>query len=132
MQSSPGSCDTLHRMTDDSELAALIEIERAGLAVMFRLMAASRLVEAVETGDQRYNAAARSIKKIAKTMDMIDDGTLTKLSSVNQSSDGLLSQLITAHLREVGFALPAYENAVGFFSRSVTKPIGYCATPPPR
>jgi hypothetical protein len=102
-------------MTDDSELAALIEIERAGLAVMFRLMAASRLVEAVETGDQRYNAAARSIKKIAKTMDMIDDGTLAKLSSVNQSSDGLASQLITAHLTEVGFALPAYENALGFF-----------------
>ena len=86
VQSSHGSCDTLHRMTDDSELAALIEIERAGLAVMFRLMAASRLVEAGKTGDQRYNAAARSIKKIAKTMDMIDDGTLTKLSCVNQSA----------------------------------------------
>jgi len=72
------------------------------------------LVEAVETGDQRYNAAAQHQE------DRQDHGHDRRRHAdeavIRQPErDVVLSQLITAHLTEVGFALPAYENALGFF-----------------
>jgi hypothetical protein len=103
-------------MTDDGELAALIEIERAGLGcgvpVDGRLAIGGR-----GGGDRRSTVRCGGARHQEDCRDHGHDRRrhADEASSVNQSSDGLLSQLITAPLTEVGFALPAYENAVGFF-----------------
>jgi hypothetical protein len=107
-------CDTLHRMTD--EQSALIKVERSRLSAMLILFAASRDLEATASGDQRFIAAADAIKQIEATLPMIDDAVLLKLVSVNETSEGALSQLIAARLSEVGFALPLYEDAPSFFA----------------
>jgi len=51
---------------DDTELATLLEAERAEFAAMFRLTAKARALEAEH--DHRYHNAAVSIQKIAATM----------------------------------------------------------------
>ena len=98
---------------DDTELATLLEAERAEFAEMFRLTAKARALEA--ENDHRYHNAAVSLQKIAATMGEVDDAMLLKLAKVNQTSDGLLSVLLGEHLKEIAFALPCYENASGFF-----------------
>ena len=75
----------------------------------------ARGIEAKTTGDQRYCAAADSVKKIEATLHRIDDRTLLKLASVNTAVEGLLWTLIAARLERVGFTLPCYEDAPAFF-----------------
>jgi hypothetical protein len=99
---------------DDTELATLLEAERAEFAEMFRLTAKARALEAEH--DHRYHHAAVSLQKIAATMGEVDDAMLLKLAKVNQTSDGLLSVLLGEHLKEIAFALPCYENAAEFFA----------------
>ena len=93
-------------MIDDAEVSALIKAERARLAVMFILFAISRDIEAKATGDQRFGAAANSVKQIEATMVQVSDDVLINLMSVNETSNGMLTTLITARLRAVGFQLP--------------------------
>ena len=88
-------------MIDDAEVSALIKAERARLAVMFILFAISRDIEAKATGDQRFGAAANSVKQIEATMVQVSDDVLINLMSVNESSNGMLTTLITARLRAV-------------------------------
>ena len=99
---------------DDTELATLLEAERAEFAEMFRLTAKARALEAEH--DHRYHHAAVSLQKIAATMGEVDDAMLLKLAKVNQTSDGLLSALLGEHLNEIAFALPCYEHALQFFA----------------
>jgi hypothetical protein len=81
-------------MTDDQ--SALIKGERNGLSAMLLLFAISRDLEARATGDRRFSAAADAIKQIETTLHMIDDATLLKLVTVNETSEGALLQLIAA------------------------------------
>ncbi len=85
------------------------------MSVMLLLLAVARGIEAKTTGDQRYCAAADSVKKIEATLHRVDDGTLLKLANVNTAVEGLLSTLIAARLERVGFTLPCYEDAPAFF-----------------
>ena len=103
---------------DDTELATLLEAERAEFAAMFRLTAKARALEAEH--DHRYHNAAVSLQKIAATMGEVDDAMLLKLANVNQTSDGL-SVLLGEHLKEIAFALPCYENASDFFAPVVER-----------
>ena len=103
-------------MTDDAEVSALIKAERARLAVMFILFAISRDIEAKATGDQRFSAAANSVKQIEATMVQVSDDVLINLMSVNETSNGMLTTLITTRLRAVGFKLPLYEDAPSFMA----------------
>ena len=103
-------------MTDDAEVSALIKAERARLAVMFILFAISRDIEAKATGDQRFSAAANSVKQIEATMVQVSDDVLINLMSVNETSNGMLTTLITTRLRAVGFQLPLYEDAPSFMA----------------
>jgi hypothetical protein len=103
---------------DDTELATLLEAERAEFAEMFRLTAKARALEAEH--DHRYHNAAVSLQKIAATMGEVDDAMLLKLANVNQTSDGL-SVLLGEHLKEIAFALPCYENASEFFAPVVER-----------
>ena len=103
-------------MTDEAEVSALIKAERARLAVMFILFAISRDIEAKATGDQRFSAAANSVKQIEATMVQVSDDVLINLMSVNETSNGMLTTLITAPLRAVGFQLPCYAYSVTFFA----------------
>ena len=103
-------------MIDDPEVSALIKAERARLAVMFILFAISRDIETKATGDQRFGAAANSVKQIEATMVQVSDDVLINLMSVNETSNGMLTTLITARLRAVGFQLPCYADAATFFA----------------
>jgi ATP-dependent DNA ligase len=67
-------------MTD--EQSSLIKDERARLSVTLVLFAISRDIDAMATGDQRFIAAADSVKKIEATLHMVDDAVLLKLASV--------------------------------------------------
>jgi hypothetical protein len=81
----------IHRMTDDdTELAALLEAERAEFAEMFRLTAKARALEAEH--DHRYHHAAVSLQKIAATMGEVDDAMLLRLAKVNQANGGFASR----------------------------------------
>ena len=102
----------LNPMTD-AETTALVE--RARLSMRLVLIAVSREVEAVRSGDHRYAQAADAIRRIAGTMDQVSDDVLLKLVTVNQLSEGLLSQLIATRLSEIGGALPLYDDAKAFF-----------------
>jgi hypothetical protein len=97
----------------DAETTALIE--RARLSMRLVLIAASREVEAMRSGDHRYAKTADAIRRIAGTMDQVNNDVLLKLVTVNQLSEGLLSTLIATRLSEVGFALPHYKDALAFF-----------------
>ena len=103
-------------MIDDAEVSALIKAERARLAVMFILFAISRDIEAKATGDQRFGASAHSVKQIEATMVQVSDDVLINLMSVNETSNGMLTTLITTRLRAVGFQLPLYEDAPSFMA----------------
>jgi hypothetical protein len=96
-----------------SETSALVEVERAGLTMMFALFATSREVEAAGSGDRRY---ADAIKRIAGTLDLISDEVVTKLSAVNEASECLLTTLIAARVEQIGFALPLYADALSFIA----------------
>jgi hypothetical protein len=89
--------------------------ERCGLAVSLLMMAAARNVEALETGDARFTAAAGSIRQIAKSMDQIDDATMLRLSHVDEQSEGLLWQLVAARVEQIAVMLPLYPDAASFF-----------------
>ena len=89
--------------------------EREGLSVMLLVLAVARRIEAKTTGDQRFVAAASSVKQIERTLHRVDDVTLLKLASINAAVDGLLSTLIAVRLEQVGFALPLYPDAAAFF-----------------
>jgi hypothetical protein len=102
----------LNPMTD-AETTALVE--RARLSMRLVLIAVSREVEAVRSGDHRYAQAADAIRRIAGTMDQVSDDVLLKLVTANQLSEDPLSTLIATRLSEVGGALPVYENAKAFF-----------------
>jgi hypothetical protein len=102
----------LNPMTD-AETTALVE--RARLSMRLVLIAVSREVEAVRSGDHRYAQAADAIRRIAGTMDQVSDDVLLKLVTANQLSEGLLSQLIATRLSEIGGALPLYDDAKAFF-----------------
>ena len=102
----------LNPMTD-AETTALVE--RARLSMRLVLIAASREVEAVRSGDHRYAKTADAIRRIAGTMDQVSDDVLLKLVTANQLSEGLLSQLIATRLSEIGGALPLYDDAKAFF-----------------
>ena len=104
---------------DDTELATLLEAERAEFAAMFRLTAKARALEAEH--DHRYHNAAVSLQKIAATISEVDDAMLLKLAKVNQTSDGLLSVLLGEHLNEIAFALPCYEQALQFFASVIER-----------
>ena len=97
----------------DAETTALVE--RARLSMRLVLIAVSREVEAVRSGDHRYAQAADAIRRIAGTMDQVSDDVLLKLVTANQLSEGLLSTLIATRLSEVGGALPLYDDAKAFF-----------------
>ncbi len=101
-------------MTD--EQSSLIKAERARLSVTLVLFAISRDIDAMATGDQRFIAAADSVKKIEATLHMVDDAVLLKLASVDETSKGGLLALIAARLSEIGFALPLYEDARSFIA----------------
>ena len=77
----------LNPMTD-AETTALVE--RARLSMRLVLIAVSREVEAVRSGDHRYAQAADAIRRIAGTMDQVSDDVLLKLVTANQLSEGLL------------------------------------------
>jgi hypothetical protein len=67
--------------------------------------------------DRRYQQAAKSLRRIAKTLDRnISDDQLAKFATVNRASHGLLSDLIAAHVLAVAFALPRYRTAAEFFA----------------
>ena len=102
----------LNPMTD-AETTVLVE--RARLSMRLVLIAASREVEAVRSGDHRYAKTADAIMRIAATMDQVSDDVLLKLVTVNQLSEGPLSTLIATRLSEVGGALPLYDDAKAFF-----------------
>jgi hypothetical protein len=70
--------------------------EREGSSVMLLVLAVARRIEAKTTGDQRFVAAANSVKQIERTLHRVDDVTLLKLASINAAADGLLSTLIAA------------------------------------
>lgn len=99
-----------------SETSALVEVERAGLTMMFALFATSREVEATGSGDRRYADAADAIKRIAGTLDLISDEVVTKLSAVNEASECLLTTLIAARVEQIGFELPLYADALSFIA----------------
>lgn len=94
---------------------ALAETERASLVSMFTACALAREIEADVTGDPHYMAAADSLTRIAASVDQIGDDVMVKLSSVNSTSEGALASLIGERAMAVGFMLPLYENASGFF-----------------
>jgi hypothetical protein len=75
----------------------------------------SRDFEATATGDARYIVAADSIRQIVATLDQVSDGVLLRLATVNELSEGRLSQLIVARIEQVGGALPCYPDAAAFF-----------------
>ena len=83
--------------------------ERAGLSLALLLMATAR-----EAGGDTLTADA--LRRIAATIDRVEDGELMKLAAVNETSDGLLSKLIALHLEQVGRALPLYEDATAFLA----------------
>ena len=89
--------------------------ERARLGVTLALFATSRVIEAAGSGDRRYAYAADAIKRIAGTLDQVGDEVLMRLATINEISNGTLSSLMSARLAEVGFALPTYPDAKGFF-----------------
>src|SRR6478735_10656645 len=89
--------------------------ERARLGVTLALFATSRGIEAAGSGDRRYAYAADAIKRIAGTLDQVGDEVLMRLATINEISNGMLSSLMSARLAEVGFALPTYPDAKGFF-----------------
>jgi hypothetical protein len=89
--------------------------ERLQLCLSMLQFAASRLVEAEASGDERLMVSAGAIGQIVATMDAVDDATLLKLASVDATCNGMLSQLIEARLQQVGFVLPLYESAADFF-----------------
>jgi hypothetical protein len=97
------------------------EAERNVLCAMLLMMAAARETAPEAERDARYVAAADSIRQIAATMDQIGDDVVLKLFSVNETSEGLLSELISAMVTEVGFALPLYQDAAGFFQPLVER-----------
>ena len=97
----------------DTMTAALAE--RARLGVTLALFATSRGIEAAGSGDRRYAYAADAIKRIAGTLDQVGDEVLMRLATVNEISNGTLSSLMSARLAAVGFALPTYPDAKGFF-----------------
>ena len=100
-------------MTDAEKTA---QAERVRLSMSFVLVAVSREAEAVAgNGDHRHIAAAACIRHIAGTLDTVEDAALLKLASVNVTSEGALSRLITVRLSEVGGALPLYADANAFF-----------------
>ena len=99
-----------------SDLADSISVERDGLRDMLERVALERENDAQAARDHRYAEAARSIRQIAATMHEVDDAALVKLSVVDQTGQGMLSQLVAARLCEVGFALPLYSSAVEFFA----------------
>jgi len=90
--------------------------ERSGLLSMFKLMAAAREMEGQVQGDVRFTVAAANIRLIAGTLDQVSDASILKLASVNDTSEGLLSQLIAARLEQIGFALPLVMGAAEFFA----------------
>ena len=93
----------------DAETTALVE--RARLSMRLVLIAASREVEAMRSGDHRYAKTSDAVRRIAGTMDQVSDDVLLKLATANQLSEGPLSTLIATRLSEVGGALPLYEDA---------------------
>ena len=97
----------------DTMTAALSE--RARLGVTLALFAISRGIEAAGSGDRRYAYAADAIKRIAGTLDQVGDEVLMRLATINEFSNGTLPSLMSARLAEVGFALPTYPDAKGFF-----------------
>ena len=99
----------------DAETTALIDVERASLRATLLLLALAREVEALTTDDARLMAAVRAIRRIERTLYMVSNETVAKLASVNELSEGLLSELIAARVSEVGGALPLYANARAFF-----------------
>jgi hypothetical protein len=103
-------------MTDDAERSAMAEIERNGLCASMMMIATAREIEPEAETDPRYVAAADAIRVIAATMDQISDDVLLRLSSMDLTSEGGLSQLIGARLDQVGFALPLYADAASFFA----------------
>jgi hypothetical protein len=96
-----------------SDPAALIAVERAGLRLMFTLMASARETDLAAQHDHRYSEAAASIRRIAATLHQVDDAAMVKLASVDQTAP--LSSLIAQRLVEVGFALPLCADATAFF-----------------
>ena len=88
---------------------------RTGRARATALFATSRVIEAAGSGDRRYAYAADAIKRIAATLDQVGDEVLMRLATINEISNGMLSSLMSARLAEVGFALPTYPDAKGFF-----------------
>ena len=85
------------------------------LGVTLALFATSRGIEAAGSGDRRYAYAADAIKRIAGTLDQVGEEVLMRLATINEISNGTLSSLMSARLAEVGFALPTYPDAKGFF-----------------
>jgi len=99
-------------VTDDTIALA----ERRSLAAMLALMASARELEGQAQGDARFIVAAANIRLIAGTLDQVSDASILKLASVNDTSEGLLSQLIAARLEQIGFALPLVMGAAEFFA----------------
>jgi len=74
---------------------------------LLRLNALNREIAREAASDRRYQQAAKSLRRIAKTLDRnISDDQLAKFAGVNRASHGLLSDLIAARVLAVAFALP--------------------------
>jgi hypothetical protein len=78
--------------------------------------ALNRQVAREAASDRCYQQAAKSLRRIAETLDRnLSDDQLAKFAEVNRASHGLLSDLIAAQPR-VAFALPRYRTAAEFFA----------------
>ena len=75
----------------------------------------ARVRQEAATADIEDAYAADAIKRIAGTLDQVGDEVLMRLATINEISNGTLSSLMSARLAEVGFALPTYPDAKGFF-----------------
>jgi hypothetical protein len=78
---------------------------------LLRLNALNREIAREAASDRRYQQAAKSLRRIAKTLDRnISDDQLAKFAAVNRASHGLLSDLIAAHVLAVAFAFAALSH----------------------
>jgi hypothetical protein len=94
-------------MTADADNDAALERRRMQECLMLM---------SISVGAEGHAESAKAILRIATTMDQITDDVLMMLSTVDDTSQGQLLELILARVAQVGMALPLYEDAPSFFA----------------
>ena len=78
-------------------------------------IAATREADQDAATDQCYAKAAANLRLMAETMRDVDDDLLLRVAMIDDVTNGLVSQLISALLCAIGFEIEPYASATAFY-----------------